>query len=77
MVLREALESKGRDYVAFLRNHMQMEDEEFFPLAEKTLTKEDWNAVANAMEQKADPVFGPIVDMQYQELYAFIQQKGT
>jgi hemerythrin-like domain-containing protein len=77
MVLREALESKGRDYVAFLRNHMQMENEEFFPLAEKTLTKEDWNAVANAMEQKADPVFGPIVDMQYQELYAFIQQKGT
>jgi len=77
MVLREELESKGRDYVAFLRNHMQMENEEFFPLAEKTLTKEDWNAVANAMEQKADPVFGPIVDMQYQELYAFIQQKGT
>lgn len=77
MVLREALESKGRDYVAFLRAHMQEEDEEFFPLAEKTLTEEDWKAVADAMEQQVDPVFGPIVEVQYQELYAFIQQKGA
>lgn len=77
MVLREEIESKGRDYVAFLRAHMQKEEKEFFPLAEKTLTQADWNAVADAMEQQADPVFGPIVDMQYQELYAFIQQKGA
>lgn len=77
MVLREELESKGEDYVAFMRSHMQKEDDEFFPLAEKSLTEEDWNAVADSMEQQADPVFGTIVDTQYQELYAFIQQQSS
>jgi len=77
MVLRNELESKGQDYVEFLRSHMQKEDVEFFPLAEKTLTAEDWNAVAKSMERQADPVFGAIVDTQYQELYAFIQQQSS
>ena len=77
MVLREELETKGDDYVAFIRSHMQKEDDEFFPLAEKSLTEEDWNAVAESMEQRADPVFGAIVDTQYQELYAFIQQQSS
>lgn len=75
MVLREELEAKGRDYVEFLRSHMRMEEEELFPRAEKVLSREDWESVAQAIAQQADPVFGAIVDAQYQELYAYIQQQ--
>lgn len=75
MVLREELESRGHDYLEFLRSHMRKEDEQLFPLMEEKLTQEDWKAVENAMHQKSDPVFGTIVEEQYEELYAFIQQQ--
>ena len=75
MVLREDIEATGRDYVAFLRSHMQKEDERLFPLAEKTLTKKDWKEIASAIEHRHDPVFGPMVDDQFRALYDFIQQQ--
>ena len=77
MVLREEIEARGREYVAFLRTHMQKEDDDIFPLAEKVLTEEDLQQVADAMERRADPVFGAIVETQYEELYAFIQQHSA
>jgi hemerythrin-like domain-containing protein len=77
MVLREDIEARGRDYVTFLRTHMEKEDKDIFPLAEKLLTKEDLQQVADAIERRADPVFGAIVETQYEELYAFIQQQST
>ncbi len=76
MVLREDIEAKGRDYVEFLRTHMKKEDDELFPLAEKLLTKEDLRQVAETIEHRADPVFGAIVETQYEELYAFIQHNS-
>lgn len=75
MVLREDIEATGRDYVAFLRSHMQKEDERLFPLAEQTLTKKDWKEIASAIEHRHDPVFGPMVDDQFRALYDFIQQQ--
>lgn len=75
MVLRDEIEAAGRDYVAFLRSHMEKEDERLFPLAEKKLTKRDWTEIGRAMERRQDPVFGPLVDEQYRALYEFIQQQ--
>jgi hemerythrin-like domain-containing protein len=75
MVLREEIEAAGRDYVAFLRAHMEKEDEQLFPLAEKTLSHRDWTEIAQAIERRHDPVFGPMVDDQFRALYDFIQQQ--
>ncbi|HSS66646.1 MAG TPA: hemerythrin domain-containing protein [Gammaproteobacteria bacterium] len=75
MVLREDIEAAGRDYVAFLRQHMEKEDERLFPLAEKTLTHRDWKEIARSIERRHDPVFGPVVDDQFRALYEFIQQQ--
>jgi hemerythrin-like domain-containing protein len=75
MVLREEIEAAGRDYTEFLRSHMEKEDERLFPLAEKTLRKEDWIEIARAMKRLADPVFGAVVQKQFRELYEFIQQQ--
>ncbi len=41
------------------------------------MTKEDLRQVADAMERRADPVFGAIVETQYEEFYAFIQQQSA
>lgn len=75
MVLREDIEAAGRDYVAFLRAHMQKEDERLFPLAERTLKHQDWKEIGRAIERRHDPVFGPMVDDQFRALYDFIQQQ--
>ncbi|MDH3317949.1 MAG: hemerythrin domain-containing protein [Gammaproteobacteria bacterium] len=75
MVLREDIEEVGRNYVAFLRAHMEKEDERLFPLAEKTLKHNDWKEIARAIERRHDPVFGPMVDDQFRALYDFIQQQ--
>lgn len=75
IVLRDEIEAAGRDYVGFLRAHMEKEDEQLFPLAEKTLTHRDWSEISKAIEHRHDPVFGPIVDDQFRALYDFIQQQ--
>lgn len=74
MVPREDIETAGRDYVEFLRSHMQKEDERLFPLARKRLTEDDWNEIGRAMVHRQDPVFGPIVDDQFRALSEFIRQ---
>ncbi len=75
MVLRDEIEAAGRNYTAFLRSHMEKEDERLFPLAEKILTKKDWNEIAQAMKRRADPVFGAVVQKQFRKLYEFIQEQ--
>ena len=45
MVSRETLESQGRDYIAFLRSHMDKEEDEIFPLAAKVLREKDWSEI--------------------------------
>ena len=76
MVARVDLEETGHDYVDFLRHHMTMEDEHAFPLAERMLHEEDWVEVAAAFAAQEDPVFGPIVQEQYRQLFEYIQDQA-
>ncbi len=77
MVPRETLESQGRDYIAFLRGHMDKEEERVFPLASKVLREEDWAEIDTAMASQADPVFGKVVGGKYRALYDFLTQQGA
>ena len=76
MVERDLLEDAGRDYVAFLRSHMEFEDSDAFPRAEKALTAEDWRQVAAGFEARTDPVFGPVVAEEFRELYEYIVKES-
>jgi hemerythrin-like domain-containing protein len=76
MVVRKDLEEQGRDYIEFLRNHMEIEDREAFPLAERTLVEEDWRHVEAGMEARTDPVFGPVVAEDFRSLYQHIERRS-
>ena len=76
MVEREVLEETGRDYIAFLRSHMEVEDTDAFPRAERALTDADWEAVSSGMEARTDPIFGPVVDNEFRSLYEYIQRES-
>ncbi len=76
MAERDALEAQGRDYVAFLRAHMQREDKEVFPRADNALTDADWRHVDEALEAAEDPLFGPLVHEDFKDLYHYIMREG-
>lgn len=76
LVEREAFEVQGRDYVRTLRRHIDVEESQVFPLAERVLTEEDWKDIDNAMEAIEDPLFGTTVQQEYRALYDYIRHQS-
>ena len=72
-VLREDLLRRGQDYFSMLERHMDAEEGELFPRARKELTAEDWEHLAERIERRHDPLFGPALDEDYQRLWRRIQ----
>jgi hemerythrin-like domain-containing protein len=73
---REAFEVQGRDYVRTLRRHIDVEESQVFPLAERVLNEEDWKDIDNAMEAIEDPLFGSTVQQEYRALYDYIRHQS-
>ena len=65
---RETIESAALDYLAAYRNHIANEELIVMPRAGVLLTLEDWAAVARAVPQAKDPLFGDHADERYREL---------
>ena len=76
LVERKVLETTGHDYIDFLRNHMEIEDSDAFPRAERALSRKDWESVASGMQARTDPVFGPVIADEFRSLYAYIQSES-
>ena len=69
MVSREDIESRARDYCEFLHYHMKVENERAFPGAGRALRDEDWARIASALAEHEDPVFGPVVQDEFRDLF--------
>lgn len=69
VLLREDVEANGRELVATNRAHMLLEDTEAFPIALRTLTDADWDAIAEAAPAAEDPVFGSPDPQRFKALY--------
>jgi len=76
LVERVELESTGNDYIVFLRSHMEIEDSDAFPRAERALSSKDWESVASGMQARTDPVFGPVIADEFRSLYDYIQRES-
>lgn len=76
LVEREAFETQGRDYVGTLRRHIDVEESQVFPLAERVLNEEDWKDIDDAMEAIEDPLFGATVQQEYRALYDYIRHQS-
>ncbi len=72
VVLRKDIVARGNDYIQFLRSHMRREEERFFPLAEAVLNERDWIQILEKIKLRRDPVFGQVVEAQYQSINQFI-----
>jgi hemerythrin-like domain-containing protein len=67
---RDEVEQHGRDLVMMLREHMRLEDEEAFPIAQRALNEEDWKALGEVAPQVEDPVFGHADPERFRAIYA-------
>ncbi len=65
---RDWFSKTARDYVDFTRNHMEMEERYFFPVAEAVLTADDWSGIEARIDSEQDPLFSARVHRRLQRL---------
>jgi len=68
VMIRDAFVLIGRDYLSLLDRHMNTEESRLFPLAQDTLTVQDWRQLNERIEQRPDPMFGNSLDEDYRRL---------
>jgi hemerythrin-like domain-containing protein len=57
VLLREEVEMRGREFVALQRQHIDLEEQEIFPLLEAALSDKDWQKLEQEISHAEDPVF--------------------
>ena len=73
VMIRDDFVHTGREYLSLLERHMGVEESRLFPLAQSTLTAQDWNHVDELIEQRPDPLFGASLDEDYRRLRQYIE----
>lgn len=75
VVRRDEVERQGRELIAQLREHMRLEDEQAFPLAESSLSADTWAEILAATPTEQDPVFGQADPERFRALYKQLKLK--
>jgi hemerythrin-like domain-containing protein len=65
---RAEVEVAAATYLVFYGNHIDKEEETVLGAAEKALTREDWQAVRDAVSPPPDPLFGVPPQERYRQL---------
>jgi hemerythrin-like domain-containing protein len=72
---RDEVEAQGRELVETLRNHLDLEESEAFPLAREALTDEDWEAIEASASKVTDPLFGDRDPARFRSLYQHLMSQ--
>ncbi|MBK8454629.1 MAG: hemerythrin domain-containing protein [Thiofilum sp.] len=75
IVLRDGLVAKINEFIAAQKQHMNLEEGIIFPLIQKHLKPNHWNALENSLLNAEDPLFGAKVMERYEQLYAVVSEK--
>lgn len=74
---RSELEAAAATYLVFYRAHIEAEETQMLPPVLATLEKEDWVAVAAAVNElsRDDPLFGPQAEQRFRALRLEIERE--
>jgi hemerythrin-like domain-containing protein len=72
-----AISELSREYLDLMRNHINCEEGELFPLVSEVLSQQDWVEINESVSYIDDPLFGKTVEDFYQYLYSCIQQETS
>ncbi|EXJ14979.1 hemerythrin domain-containing protein [Imhoffiella purpurea] len=76
VLLREDVEANGRELVATMRAHLQLEETEAFPIALQYLEDEDWAAIEAEAPVAEDPLFGDPDSVRFRALYRSLYEQA-
>lgn len=54
---RDEVETRGREFIALQRQHIDLEEQELFPLIADVLTEKEWDKLEKDIPHMDDPVF--------------------
>ncbi len=72
LVERSQFSITGREFVEAQLDHINLEESKVFPELKARLDEKELEAVAAEISSRKDPLFGSIVDKEYQNLYDYI-----
>jgi hemerythrin-like domain-containing protein len=67
-----AFEREVENFVRNYRDHIRKEEDVVFPLAERLLSAQDWQAIDHAFEENRDPLAGERDTRDFEKLFARI-----
>jgi len=70
---KEMLKHQLSTFLINQRQHLYSEEIEIYPLAQRILTKADWEKIQSSVLRKDDPVFGERTQNDYELLYREIE----
>lgn len=68
IVPRADVEAAAATYLVYYGSHIAREEEQVLTRAATALTREDWEAVRNAVPHAEDPLFGPKPEERFRQL---------
>ncbi len=74
---RAHLEVAAATYLVYYRQHIYTEEREVLPRAAQILNDEDWSAVAGAVANHPDPLFGRDVEERFRALHRHIADEAA
>ena len=75
IVSRDDLCEKIIHFLQVQRAHLNTEEQELFPLINKTLQKSDWEELDASVQKRSDPLFGTKVESSYEGLYKTLKDQ--
>ena len=77
VMTREELETEGREFVALQRLHLDLEENEVFPMLDRLLTDEDWAEIERNNPRHDDPVFEAPDKIRFQTLFSYLEKSES
>jgi len=73
---RDEVEVQGRELVKTLREHLNVEEEEAFPLARERLSKRDWDELRQNLPGPNDPMFSDAAHARFRSLLKHLMDQA-
>ncbi|MEJ2590759.1 MAG: hemerythrin domain-containing protein [Candidatus Thiodiazotropha sp.] len=70
---RDEVETRGREFIALQRQHIDLEEQELFPLLADALTEKEWEKLEREIPHMDDPVFHRQDYNRFRSLIDFLQ----
>jgi hemerythrin-like domain-containing protein len=74
VIPRDEVETRGREFIALQRQHIDLEEQEIFPLVDQILDEREWDKLEQEIPHLDDPVFQRQDYNRFRSLIDYLEQ---